>query len=270
MSAQAAKNVKQAVQHQFGEAAAHYAVSATHVGGPDLDAMITASGLEGTSGAARLLDIGTGAGHTAFAFAPLVDQVEALDLTEEMLAQVERGASERDLSNIHCQRGDAEALPYPDGTFDIVTSRLCAHHFTDARAFVRETARVLRPAGSLLLVDSFAPENAAQDTFFNAFELLRDPSHVRNYARSEWQALLDDAGFESRLGGDWMLTQDFADWVARKSTSPTAVAQLRFMFKTAPLDVREAFEIVRTSDGIASVGIPSGLIEARLVRANQR
>ena len=190
MRPQAAQSVKHTVQRRFGRAAAHYAVSATHVGGPDLDAMLAASDLTEPGGTGRLLDVGTGAGHTAFAFAPFLDHVEALDLTQEMLDQVSRGARERGLSNIHCRRGDAEDLPYPDGSFDIVTSRLCAHHFADVRAFVHEVARVLRPAGSFLLIDSFAPEDAAQDTFFNCFELLRDPSHVRNHSRSQWQALL--------------------------------------------------------------------------------
>ncbi len=264
MRANAAKTVKETVQRRFGQAAAHYAVSATHVGGPDLDAMLAASNREGPARAGRLLDVGTGAGHTAFAFAPWLEQVEALDLTQEMLDEVARGARERDLSNIHCQLGDAEDLPYPDASFEIVTSRLCAHHFPDVRAFVHEVARVLRPAGSFLLVDSFAPEDAAQDTFFNAFELLRDPSHVRNQSRSQWQALLADAGFDSRPTGDWMLSQDFEDWVARMATPATAVAHLRFLFETANDDLREAFAIVTTAEGIASVGIPSGLIEARL------
>ena len=104
--------------------------------------MLIASGLDDAH-PGHLLDVGTGAGHTAFAFAPHIAEVEALDLTQEMLDQVERGAQERGLTNIHCQLGDAEALPYPDDTFDFVTSRLCAHHFQNAPAFVREVARVL-------------------------------------------------------------------------------------------------------------------------------
>jgi hypothetical protein len=61
-----------------------------------------------------------------------------------------------------------------------------------------------------------------------------------------------------------MLSQDFEDWVARMATPATAVAHLRFLFETANDDLREAFAIVTTAEGIASVGIPSGLIEARL------
>ncbi|MEE2672236.1 MAG: methyltransferase domain-containing protein, partial [Myxococcota bacterium] len=102
MSSDTTSSVKDTVRERFGRAAARYAVSSTHVGGPDLEAMLAASGLEEVH-PGRLLDIGTGAGHTAFAFAGRIAEVEALDLTREMLAQVERGAQERGLTNIHCQ-----------------------------------------------------------------------------------------------------------------------------------------------------------------------
>ena len=77
-------DAKQRVRDQFGPAAARYAVSDVHVGGPDLTAMLRAVALTGRE---RLLDVGTGAGHTALAFAPRVTEVVALDLTEAMLEQ---------------------------------------------------------------------------------------------------------------------------------------------------------------------------------------
>lgn len=264
-----AADAKSAVQQQFGRAAAGYAVSAVHVGGPDLTAMLaTARGIAGLSHA-RVLDVGTGAGHTAFAFAPYVATVDALDLTEEMLDQVAKGAAERSLENIRCQLGDAEALPYPDAHFGVVTCRLCAHHVQHPRAFVAELARVLRPDGTFLLVDSIAPEDPAQDTFFNAFELLRDPSHIRNHSASQWRAMLAEVGLESELLGSFMLYQDFEGWIARLRTAPTAVAQLRHMFESAREDLRHEFEI-RGFDGSGdepAVSIPCSLLRARRAAA---
>lgn len=260
-------NVKAAVRDGFGRAAPGYTTSAVHRGGPDLDAMVAASGLEEHAvHPGRLLDVGTGAGHTAFAFARRIRAVEALDLTREMLEEVARNARERGLDNIRCQLGDAESLPYPDDSFDFVTSRLCAHHFEDVPAFAREAARVLKPGGRLLLVDSFAPEAAALDTFFNTFELLRDPSHVRNYSRTDWGRMLSDAGFASEvLGETFPLYQDFDGWVERVCTAPTAVAQLRFLFETANAARRREFGIVLEDGAVVSIDIPCGLIRARLL-----
>jgi len=257
-------NVKTAVRESFGRAAAGYAVSRVHVGGLDLEAMVEAAGPTSALRGAKLLDVGTGAGHTAFAFAPHVQSVEALDLTQQMLDQVQAGARARSLANVRCRLGDAEALPYPDAGFDIVTSRLCAHHFPDVPRFVREVARVLKPDGAFLLVDSMAPEDAANDTFFNAFELLRDPSHVRNHSRSQWQAMLGAAGFRSEVLGGWMLAQPFDAWVERIGTPPTAVAHLRFLFDHAREDARREFAIALDAAGMRTIGVPCGLIRARL------
>ncbi len=259
-------SVKEAVKDRFGRAAAGYAVSAVHVGGPDLEEMLRASGLPAdTRRPGRLLDVGTGAGHTAFAFAGRIAQVEALDLTAEMLDQVASGARERGLDNIACRLGDAEALPYPDGSFDYVTSRLCAHHFEDVEAFAREAARVLKPSGCFLLVDSLASETASLDTFFNTFELLRDPSHVRNYSRSQWLALLAGAGLGAEvLGETYLLEQDFEDWVERIGTPATGIAHLRTMFESPADAARQEFGIRTEGGRVGRIGVPCGLIRGWL------
>jgi ubiquinone/menaquinone biosynthesis C-methylase UbiE len=251
--------VKREVQERFGKAAANYAVSTVHVGGQDLEAMVSAAALDGGAQTARLLDVGTGAGHTAFAFAPHVATVEALDLTQEMLDEVAKGARERRIDNVHCQLGDAEAMPYPESHFDIVTSRLCAHHFPHPEAFVCEVARVLRPDGLFLLVDSSSPEDAALDTFFNAFELLRDPSHVRNHSCRDWARMLGDAGLSCEALGSWMLRQDFEGWVERIGTPDPEISALRRLMARSPVEAREA--LVIGSPGPYDFSMPVALLQ---------
>jgi ubiquinone/menaquinone biosynthesis C-methylase UbiE len=229
-----------AIQERFGPAAGAYAMSAVHRAGPDFEAML-AAGVR--SGRERLLDVGCGAGHTALAFAPRVAEVVALDLTEAMLEQTLALAGERSLSNVAVQRGDAADLPFPNDRFDVVTSRLSAHHYADAQAAVREAARVLAPGGILLLSDTVAPEEPARDTFLNCFELLRDASHVRDYRISEWHAMFREAGFEPEPLGQWSIHQDFEPWVERIGTPAEAVAGLRSLFDQVPHDVRSAFDI---------------------------
>ncbi len=230
----------ESIQRVFGGAAAAYAVSAVHVGGPDLEAMLAAAELGGSE---RVLDVGCGPGHTALAFAARAAEVVALDLTDAMLEQGRRLAAARGLANVRFERGDAASLPFPAGAFDVVTSRLSAHHYADPAAVLHEVARVLAPGGRLLLVDCVAPEEPARDTFLNAFELLRDPSHVRDHRVSEWCALLRAARLSPELLGRWTLHQEFEPWVERVGTSPDAVAGLRALFDAAPDEVRGAFGI---------------------------
>jgi ubiquinone/menaquinone biosynthesis C-methylase UbiE len=246
----------QSIQRQFGAAADRYRVSRYHQDAPDLDAMLGAASLRGDE---RVLDIGTGTGHTALAFAPSVAQVVALDLTPAMLEQARGLAEERGIDNVRFEQGEAERLPYPDGSFDVVTCRVCAHHFRDVRAALREAARVLRPEGQLLFVDSVSPEDPAQDTFLNCIELLRDPSHVRNYTVSQWTAMFAEVGLVAEHRVTWPLPLDFEDWTERMLTPELARDQLRALFDDATDAIRVAFRVRTAPHGF---DIPIALMRA--------
>jgi ubiquinone/menaquinone biosynthesis C-methylase UbiE len=141
------------IRRQFGENARRYAESSYHTQSPDLAALLA---LAAPRGDERVLDVGTGTGHTALAFAARVAEVVGLDLTEAMLAEARRLAAAQGAANARFVLGDAMALDFPDRSFDLVTCRVCAHHFADPGRAVAEAARVLRPGGRLLVVD-FAP-----------------------------------------------------------------------------------------------------------------
>jgi SAM-dependent methyltransferase len=230
----------ESIRQQFGAAAANYAASGVHSGGPNLDAMLERASL---AGGERVLDVGCGAGHTALAFAKQAAEVVALDMTQEMLDEAARLASQRGLSNVAFVRGFAEALPFPDGAFDVVTSRFCAHHYADPSRATREAARVLRSGGRYLLVDSIALEDGVQDTYLNALEVLRDPSHVRDYSASQWQAMFADAGLEAALVAQWKLRLEFEPWLARIGTPRTLAEGIRSLMDAAPREVRQALEL---------------------------
>jgi ubiquinone/menaquinone biosynthesis C-methylase UbiE len=230
----------QSIQDRFGPAARAYASSAVHRGGEDLDALLAAAALRGSE---RVLDLGCGAGHTALAFAPRCREVTAYDLTPAMLDQARALAAERSLANLHFRQGDAAELPFADASFEVVTSRLSAHHYTRPREVMAEVARVLAPGGVFLLSDTVAPEDPARDSFLNAFEMLRDPSHVRDHRVSEWHAMFREAGLEPETLGRFRIAQEFQPWVERIGTAEGAVVGLRALFAAAPDEVRGAFGI---------------------------
>ncbi len=143
------------VQQKFGAAAADYAASAVHAKGASLARLVE---LVAPQPDWRVLDVATGAGHTAIALAPHVAHVVASDITDEMLAQAGKMAADKGLANLETARADAGALPFADQSFDLVTCRLAAHHFPDPAAFVGEAWRVLKPGGTLALVDNIRPD----------------------------------------------------------------------------------------------------------------
>jgi ubiquinone/menaquinone biosynthesis C-methylase UbiE len=234
--------LKRSVERQFAAVAANYASHPVMASGPELGRMVE---LGVRSGTERVLDLGCGAGHTALAFAPRVAEVVAVDLVEAMLAEGRRLAGERGIGNVDFRLGDVERLDLPDSSFDVVTSRFSAHHYPAPQRALAEVVRVLRPGGAFLLVDSVAPEAPGCDTFLNAIEVLRDPSHVRDHRVSEWKAMFAAAGLTPALHQRWGLELDFDSWVARIGTPDPEIGALRRMLDRAPAEAREALAIGR-------------------------
>jgi SAM-dependent methyltransferase len=220
--------------------AEHYRTSSVHASGEDLNRMVEAANLTGLE---RVLDAGCGAGHTALAFAPHAAQVIAYDLTPTMLEQVNLLAAERGVSNVVTREGDVEQLPFAEGEFDLVVSRLSAHHWGNPAAALREFRRVLKPGGQFILSDSIARDVPVIDTYLQTIEVLRDPSHVRDHNVAQWLAMCKDAGFDAEVNYTWRLPLDFEAWVTRMATPPPNVAMIKTLFDIAPREVREAFDV---------------------------
>jgi ubiquinone/menaquinone biosynthesis C-methylase UbiE len=182
--------VKQRVREQFASSAADYVRSVTHASGPDLVRMVE---LAAPGADDALLDVATGGGHVARVFGPLVGWVVLADLTRAMLVEAVDFLTSSGLRGIERVAADAEALPFAEATFDLVTCRIAPHHFPRPDRFVMESARVLTPGGRFVLIDSTVPEGSVGE-FFNRFEKVRDPSHVRSLTIEEWSELIRGAG----------------------------------------------------------------------------
>jgi ubiquinone/menaquinone biosynthesis C-methylase UbiE len=141
-------------QTVFGQRAAFYTTSAEHKDKVVLDRLVELAHVQSTD---VVLDVATGTGHTAFAFAPHVKSVIATDVTPEMLNEGEHLMAESGIQNMEFRIADAHDLPFEDTAFDIVTCRRVAHHFVDIRRALREIRRVLKPGGRLVIDDRSVP-----------------------------------------------------------------------------------------------------------------
>jgi SAM-dependent methyltransferase len=98
----------------------------------------------------QVLDLGTGTGAAAIQAAPLVapgGQVLGVDISPAMLTLAQQRVAELGLTNVTLREGRAEALPAPDGAFDVLLASLSLMYVLDRVAAAREIARVLRPGG---------------------------------------------------------------------------------------------------------------------------
>lgn len=138
-------------------------------------------------GSERALDSGCGAGALAFALAPFVESVVGVDLSEDLVA------AGRELAPANCELvvGDATALPFEYGSFDIVGCMRVLHHAHRPELIVSELARVTRPGGRILLVDQVGAVDPVVSAETDRFEHARDPSHTRLLPDQDIRGFLD-------------------------------------------------------------------------------
>ena len=244
-----------AAQQVFGPQAAVYATSKVHIRDDSLESvermigMVDAAG--GTNRYGWAVDLGTGAGFTAFAVAGVSDRVVASDVTEPMLRQTQRLGRERGIANLDLSQNAAEALPFAGGSIDLVTSRVSAHHSRDFEKALDEAQRVLKKGGSLLMADSVAPEDDAITKWMNDIELRRDFSHVENRRISAIARMLEERGFTVVENDYPRIYLRFNEWTARTKVSPEETESLRRDFLEAPAAARDAFQVAPVHGDIA-------------------
>jgi ubiquinone/menaquinone biosynthesis C-methylase UbiE len=247
------------VQEQFGASAAAYVTSPLHAAGEDLDRLL-AWGVARHAG--HVLDVATGGGHTALAFASIVRRVVAYDLTEPMLSAARAHVRARGAGNVEFVAGDAAALPFRDESFDVVTCRTAAHHFSDVAAAVRQIHRVLRPGGSLLLQDILGHDDAEASAFLLEVEKRRDPSHVRSYRAAEWKAFLRAVGLTVIEDSVIWKLREWNEWTGRMRMTAEARRDLEDFVRRAPERCRAAFDFRLTPDAVVSFNDRQVLIRA--------
>jgi SAM-dependent methyltransferase len=176
--------------------------SPTHREGPDLDLLVEWSE---PGHDVKVLDIATGGGHVARRLREAGCTVVTVDPAPGMQPDVV---------------APAEQLPFEDGSFEVVTCRIAAHHFQDIRKAVAEMARVTQ---RLVVIE----DNVFLNEHVEEAERLRDPTHVRCYSEQEWKAMLTDAGLEVDRVERFERHPIVEDWLARVETPPAVARRVR-------------------------------------------
>jgi ubiquinone/menaquinone biosynthesis C-methylase UbiE len=153
-----------------------------------LDELVVLTGDE------RALDVGAGTGAFAFALAPRVRQVVALDQDEAMAARARETAP----PNVDVVVGDGEHLPFESFSFDLAVTARTLHHTPRPELVIAELARVTRPGGTILVVDQLAPVDPLAAFELNRFERARDATTTRVLSDGDLRALFDANGLVLR------------------------------------------------------------------------
>ncbi len=180
---------------------------------------------------ARVLEVATGPGHVAMAFAKIAREVVGVDLTEAPLKIAERMRDERGLKNVSFRIGDAEHLPFGDNEFDVVFCRFAVHHFQNPAAVIAEMSRVCRVGGTVAVEDLISSEHPRRAEYYNRFERLRDTSHTRALSLSELVKTVAAAGVEITRFESSVIKNPVEAWFKSSHTPDDRAAEARAMIE---------------------------------------
>lgn len=144
-----------------------------------------------------LLDVGCGTGGVTIPAKMRVGMdgsAAGIDPAPEMIAVARRKAKRAGME-IDFRVGVIESLPFPDETFDVVTSSLMMHHLPEQLQVegLAEIRRVLKPGGRILIADMIRPSNSFIKRFFT---LLVRHGHAIQFGLEDLPKLMREAGFE--------------------------------------------------------------------------
>ena len=145
-------------------------------------------------GGERVLDVGAGTGAFAFAVAPRVREVVAVEADEELAARAREDAP----PNVEVAVGDGEHLTLEPFSFDLAGCVRVLHHTRRPELMVAELVRMPRPGGTILVADQLAPVDPLAAGELNRFERARDPSTTRVLSDTDLRALFDANGLVLR------------------------------------------------------------------------
>jgi SAM-dependent methyltransferase len=145
----------------------------------------------------EVLEVGCGTGHWLDVLRRRGASVAGLDNSEEMLR-----IAVNILPDVHLKQGDAQKIPWKDGSFDRVFCVNAIHHFTDGAAFVAEARKVLRDGGGLMVV-GLDPSRGVDRTFVYDFFDGALETDLRRYPSTatveSWMAKAGFADVETRV-----------------------------------------------------------------------
>jgi len=211
------KKHKEAIQKQFTKTAEAFSMFAVRDTPEVLKEKVDFARPQSTDTA---LDVACGPGAFVLAIAPRVQFARGVDLTPEMLRRARSYQAEKQIANAGFVLGDAEQLPFPGSSFDLVSCQCSFHHMPKPQLVLAEMIRVTKPAGRMLIIDPLSPESDAKFEIYNRIEVLRDPSHALTLRLTDFLKLFDEAGLEILRQSLRRRPRSFDNWMLRGGHAP--------------------------------------------------
>jgi ubiquinone/menaquinone biosynthesis C-methylase UbiE len=233
------------VQSQFRRQAEAYSAMRV-VTDPDFLASIVS--ISGVGKSDRVLDVASGPGFVAMAFAPHCDRVVGIDATDRFVERATREAATRRLHNAAFVLGDVERIAFPENSFDIAVCRFAFHHFPRPANVLAEMRRVVRPGGRLVIVDMVAAEDADKAAYHNEVERLCDPSHARALSASEFERMFSEQGFDLTYKQTIKSSYSIEEWIAHGAPPAENAARIHELMAASIAGDKSGLNVRRVNE----------------------
>jgi ubiquinone/menaquinone biosynthesis C-methylase UbiE len=203
------QNAAAIVKHYQRVAAAGFAAT---IGERELRELVRFANPRGIE---QVLDVATGSGAVALAFAPHVESVLGIDLSPAMLERAETERAARGINNVRFSLGQIGVAPLPENSFDIITTHDLLHYVADLPALFALFARLLRPGGRVVLDELVGSDDPVKRATLDAIMSRRDPGIVEVLGAAEVEGSLRASGLRIARSERYALPRDLDEWLSR-------------------------------------------------------
>jgi len=197
----------------------------------------------------RVLDVATGTGSVALAFAPHVSSVLGVDLSPAMLEIAEKARAASGHANVHFRLGEIGVLPLQEASYDIITCHNLLHYASDLHGLLSLLRRLLAAGGRLLIDEPLGSDDPVKRATLNAIMLRRDPGITQIWSAGEIEAALDAAGLRIVKRERYSLVRELNDWLSRAAADETTRVSVRSMFEAGADADAAGLDAKRGRDG---------------------
>lgn len=179
----------------------------------------------------RVLDVGTGRGSIAMAFAPYVAFVLGVDVSPAMLERADAARLARNVHNVHFRLGELGSLALEERSFEIIVSHDLLHYLRDPQALFNRFRNLLAVGGRLLIDQLVGAEDAVQRATQYAIELRRDTALTGIPSANEIERMLQAAGFRIERQERYTVARELEEWLASAAADDTTRSAVRSMLE---------------------------------------
>jgi SAM-dependent methyltransferase len=188
----------------------------------------------GPASSEQWVELACGPGIVSRRLAPQVGSVLGIDLTPAMVALARREAAAAGVENATFAVGDATATGLDTASADGALARFAIHHLPVPGRLVEEMFRIVRPGGTIVLMDHVADPDQEAFAWAQEIERLRDPSHWASLTVERLRELGTSVGLTLEEDQLLELDLDFDDWLARGSASASARVLVERTLRSRP------------------------------------